>query len=84
MFGLRKLDRHAELFDRMSKAVGANFAAAIEDGRYGPEAYRSAVLRCAGCTEAGACEGWHRLHPDGAEHPPGYCRNSALLDALKP
>lgn len=83
MFGLRKLDLHAELMGRMGAAVGADIGAAVADGRLSAPDLRSALLRCTGCAEAGACEDWLNDHPRGSDHAPGFCRNRDLFDRLQ-
>ena len=82
MFGAGVLARHAWLVDGMSRAVGADLAAAAE-GRIGG-ARHEAVRRCLGCAAPEACAAWLAGHGEGAAAAPGYCRNAALFAALAP
>ncbi len=84
MSTLARMDRHADLVNRMSKAVGADLGAAIWAGNLRAEALRDAVLRCAGCDHAEECRHWldDRAAAPGPVAPPAYCRNRALLSAL--
>lgn len=84
MIGLQKLDRHADLVGRMAETLNADLGDALVAGRLrGPE-LRTAVLRCAGCTKGAACADWLNRNASGAGHAPGYCRNGALFDRLRP
>lgn len=74
---------HYMLARRMAKAVGADIAAAQEDGRLSETDWADAVNRCRGCDDPVDCVGWLADHHDGAETTPGYCRNTALFEALK-
>ena len=82
MLGLSRIDKHADLMGRMADTVGADLAEAMQRGDLTPEEYRSAVLSCTSCREAGSCQGWLEDHADGAAETPDYCRNKSLLDAL--
>lgn len=77
---IARLDRHADLFDRMLAALGLR-----ERMRHlknvGP-VYRRATRRCVGCTGADKCAVWLDQH-EMAENAPGYCRNTALLARLR-
>ena len=79
---ISNLDRHASLFGRMADANGVSLSDAVGTGSMSPQAYRAAVLRCSGCGAEAACEGWHKLHPEGADAAPAYCRNRELLSGL--
>ena len=79
---LKRLDERADLMNRMAETVGANLGDAVIDGRLDATGVRSALVACARCNAAEECVHWMDEHADGAAHPPGYCRNSALLDRL--
>ncbi len=80
---IRRIGDSADRMGRMATTVGADMGSALEDGRLSPEALRSAVSRCHGCTEACACDAWLHTHPGGADTPPGYCRNADLFAELR-
>jgi hypothetical protein len=80
---IRRIGESADRMGRMATAVGADMGGALEDGRLAPEALRSAIRRCHGCTEACACDAWLDTHPGGADTPPGYCRNAELFAELR-
>ncbi len=78
--------RHAALVDRMAATQGIDLEESILRGQLTETERHDAILSCTGCTQPGACEHWLADH-QGAEDradPPGYCRNTALFDALKP
>lgn len=79
-----KLDRHADLMQRMADTVGADLGQAMQDGRLSAEGLRSAVLRCTSCDSVGACEHWLEAQEAGTiDAAPGYCRNADLLERLQ-
>lgn len=82
MFWMDTMSRHNGLVRRMGKAVGADPARAVAEGTLAPQALRSAVLRCTGCTHTAECEHFLADHPDGAEAAPEYCLNADLMAAL--
>ena len=69
------IERRLGLMDRMAGKLHA------EIRNESPAVYRAAVLRCASCGAADACQGWLDRH-DTAEAAPGYCRNKDLLEGL--
>jgi hypothetical protein len=77
-----KLDRHADLVNRMAETVGADLGDAAIRGQIRPEEMRSAVLRCTACDSVEECGHWLDDHAEGAAAAPGYCRNKATLDRL--
>lgn len=83
MFGIKTLTKHADLVNRMSATVGADFGEAVADGRLAAESLRSAVLRCSSCGQPDDCARWLAAHGQGADAPPGYCRNGELFSDLK-
>lgn len=84
MFGFEKMDEHARLVRRMADTLGVDLAEEMQAGRLPPEDLRNSVLRCVGCLEAGACRQFLELNAeDGAEEAPGFCRNKALLEAMR-
>lgn len=80
----KRIDRHMALMTRMGRALGADPVGSVMAGDLSAGAYRAAVLNCTACREADACEGWLETHEAGAEAAPSYCRNKALLEALRP
>lgn len=82
MFGMKILDRHADLTGRMARALGVDVAKAFLDGDLTPEQYRGAVVSCTRCSNPRDCAAWLQVHGDGAAHAPEYCRNAALFARL--
>jgi len=78
-----KLDRHADLVNRMATTVGADLGEAMMRGQIGGTALRSAVLRCVGCEGGAECPDWLAAHQGGASDTPDYCRNRDLFAAIK-
>ncbi len=68
---------------RMATRVGADMGIAFREGRLSPEDLSSAITRCHGCTSTDECDAWLAAHPEGADRPPGYCRNADLLGDLR-
>lgn len=71
----RKIDGSAALTHGMADHLGADLTAAfLRDPEFAPFAFRSAVMRCAGCREHAACA---KLQAGCAklDKAPGYCRN---------
>ena len=79
----RKLDRHADLVNRMASTVGADLETALLRGQLGGQELRSAVLRCVGCEGGADCPDWLAAHETGATETPEYCRNRNLFAALR-
>ena len=76
---IARMDRHADLFDRMLMTLGL-WDRMRELKNVGP-VYRRATMRCVGCSGADACTAWMDQH-DHATSPPEYCRNAGLLARL--
>ncbi|MHC0053395.1 DUF6455 family protein [Actibacterium sp. D379-3] len=84
MFGLTKLDEHADLVQRMADVLGVDLAEEMQAGRLTPEQFRSTVLRCVGCLEAGECQHFLALNAEsGSDETPSFCRNKAELEAMR-
>jgi hypothetical protein len=79
----QKLDRHADLVNRMADTVGADLGDAILTGALTGQGLRSAVLNCCNCEGGGECPDWLDAHAQGAAVAPDYCRNRDLLASLK-
>ena len=79
-FLIARLDRHAELFDRMLITLGLRQR--MEELKNVGPVYRRATMRCVGCTGADKCADWLDLH-ETAQEAPDYCRNTALLARLR-
>jgi len=79
-----KLKHHAALVDQMAEVQGIDLEEHMLRGNLSFMELEDAVFRCTGCTQPEACQSWLNEHAPTASTPPGYCRNSALFDALKP
>ena len=81
---LNKIDRHADLVQRMAQSRGADLGDALLDGAVSAGDLRGAVLRCMLCENPDDCA----AHLDAAEATgtrpdvPGYCRNHDLMDRI--
>jgi GTP cyclohydrolase III len=86
MFGAKTINRHAALMNRMAETLGVDLTQAIADGRMPAEAWREAVVRCTGCSDPEGCQHWLADHAADETPPeaPGYCRNRALMQSLRP
>jgi len=84
MFGMKTLDRHAELTRKMAESLDLDIGKSMLDGKLSALEYRGAVVSCTQCSNPDDCETWLEAHGDGAEAPPAYCRNKALLARLSP
>lgn len=78
-----KLDRHAELMQRMSDTVGVDLGEAVMRGTLSPQGLRGAVVSCMACEGGSKCGDWLDNHPAGSDTTPCYCRNQDLLGRLK-
>lgn len=75
-----RLDKHMDLMGGMADRLGVDLDQTLQsEAMVG--SYRSAVLRCASCKEAGACQQWQAAHAK-AHVTPSYCRNSQWFSAL--
>ena len=77
-----KLDRHADLVNRMAETVGVDLVEQAMRGAVPDQEMRSAVLRCMSCDKVDACGSWMDAHSTGADAAPSYCRNKPVFDAL--
>ncbi|WP_136661088.1 DUF6455 family protein [Nitratireductor sp. XY-223] len=77
---LSRIDRHADLFERMTAKLGLRKDLA-ELNNVGP-IYRRAAMRCLSCDKAGECEAWLETRNEPA-NAPEYCRNRGLFSRLK-
>lgn len=82
MFGMKILDRHADLTGRMARALGVDVAKAFLNGDLTSEQYRGAVVSCTRCSNPRDCAAWLKKHESGAAHAPEYCRNASLFARL--
>lgn len=82
MFNFAKIDRHAELMNRMAETVGTDLGDAVIRGEMSGEQYRSALLACTRCAHPAECEHFLVSHADGAAAAPDFCRNATLMDRL--
>jgi hypothetical protein len=77
-----RFDRHDRLMGRMADTLGVDLAEEAMHGRLGPEDLRSLLVRCTGCGQASACEGWLDAQSGQASLAPDYCRNKDQLERL--
>lgn len=77
-----RLDRHADLVDRMSETLGIDMAEEVMRGNIAPEELRAAVLNCVACKDPDGCDAWLDAQTGVAAATPGYCRNKARLEGL--
>lgn len=82
MFPTATLRRHARLFTEMAEAQGIDLEEAVLRARIMPDDIADGVLRCTGCTNPDDCEA-ALADRTRLEAVPGYCRNAAMLEALK-
>lgn len=78
-----KLDRHADLVNRMADTLGADLGEALLNGALSGSDLRSAVINCCACEATGPCRDWLADHPQGATEIPAFCRNRDLMAALR-
>ena len=90
MFGLKTLNRHAALVNRMAQVLGVDLTEAMGKGKLSGEDWREAVVRCTGCTAPEACTVWlsERPAPEDAEGvavaaAPHNCNNRLMLARLR-
>lgn len=76
-----RIDRHQRLFTRMAETQGVDVDLEMQKAALSPEAYRGAVLSCTGCSQPDRCEAALNR---GENEMPDYCRNTELLERLKP
>ncbi|MCG7573489.1 DUF6455 family protein [Phaeobacter sp. CNT1-3] len=77
-----RLVRTVDLMPRLAQRLGINWQNRIDRDPYGAAEYRDALMRCAQCSNDGACRRWiEQVHT--AEAPPDYCANHALLLRLR-
>lgn len=79
-----QFDKHATLVARMADTLDIDLATEMMTGRVTPENYRSFVLSCTACREAGSCEEWLEASGGSAAEAPGYCRNKRMFETLTP
>lgn len=83
MYDSKTIRRHANLFVTMAERQGVDLEEAVMRAEIQPDDVAEGVLRCTGCTNPDACEAALSLRKR-LDNPPEYCRNSELLNALKP
>ncbi len=83
MFGSKTLSKHAGLMGRMAETLDVDLGKAIQTGAMSPESYRASVMRCTKCSDPEACADWLDENSQSTATP-DYCRNAAMLEALKP
>lgn len=79
----QRLKTHADLVDRMSRALEIDLEEEIMRGKLQIETLGDAVLSCTGCANPGACRQWLDTQAQPADASPGYCRNADMFGALK-
>lgn len=83
MLSQKLLRRHADLMDRMAKALGLDLEELILMGQLEVATVGDAVLACTGCTDAEGCDRWLAMQKGPASETPPVCRNSKLFSDLK-
>jgi hypothetical protein len=78
-----RIDRHADLVNRMADTVHADLADALQRETLTALDLRNAVMNCVGCEKPQDCEHWLAEHASGASTTPDYCRNRALMQRLQ-
>ncbi|QBF30958.1 DUF6455 family protein [Thalassococcus sp. S3] len=78
-----RIKHHADLVDRMAGTLGVDLEEAVLRGRTDMDEVTDAVLACTGCSCPEACDVWLSEHREGADNPPGYCRNADLFSLLQ-
>ena len=83
MPNLDVLKRHAALVDRMAISLGIDLEEKALRAEVSMDDLSELVFQCARCSNPDHCD--QRMQVErSADHPPGYCRNSDVLMALKP
>ncbi len=77
------LKTHADLFDRMGKAMGLDLEQEAIDGTLRFEEIAEAVLRCTRCACPKVCDRKLASLEGEIDRTPDYCRNADLLAYLK-
>lgn len=84
MLGQSRLEKHAELVERMADTLRVDLAEELQTGRMTPEDMDETVLRCATCIDVGECQNFLAAHRDtGADTAPGFCRNKSQLEKMR-
>lgn len=76
-----RLTKHQGLFGGMTERLGADVSSIISATPERAGEYRSAVLNCALCGAAEACQSWQE-QTESAETAPDFCRNKRWLEAI--
>lgn len=82
MYNTKTIRRHAGLFADMAERQGVDLQEAAMRGQIMPDDIADGVLRCTGCTDPDRCEA-QMAASDRLNDVPDFCRNAALLTALK-
>ncbi|MGD9918157.1 MAG: DUF6455 family protein [Paenirhodobacter sp.] len=91
MFGLKTLNRHAALMNRMAQVLGVDLTEAMAKRHLSGDEWREAVIRCTSCCDPESCQHWLADHDapeahDGeatAEVAPEYCNNRLMMARLR-
>lgn len=80
----KNIARRADLVDRMAETVGINPATAVGAEEIAAQAWRNAVIRCAGCSHDSECQAFMDAAQKAGTHPetPDYCRNKTMFDRM--
>jgi len=78
-----KLDRHADLMNRMAETLHTDLSGALARESLSAQELRNAIMACVGCEGGSQCPDWLHKHPQGADDAPAYCRNRAVFHRLK-
>lgn len=83
MFGIGKMDKHAQLVSDMGDALGVDIAEEVQRGNLAPQELRARVFRCMGCTDPEACSSHLAAHKgETLSETPTYCRNADMFETL--
>ena len=78
-----RIDRHADLMNRMATTVHADLDLAVMRADLSAQELRNAIFTCIGCEGGCDCESWLDAHAGGADDTPSYCRNREMLLRLQ-
>ena len=76
-------NRHADLVDRMGRALGLDLEEKIMAGKLQIDTLADAVLSCTGCSDPDRCERWLADRDAPVDDAPGMCRNRDLFELLR-
>ncbi|WP_366141056.1 DUF6455 family protein [uncultured Ruegeria sp.] len=75
--------RHTDQLPAMAKALDVSLDQAANEGKIHNFQRHNAAFRYSECSKKPACETWLAKNSARATNAPNYCRNKALLEALR-